>query len=216
MLLFGIEGGDSVRSVMVRPERCIGCRHCEVACALEHSQSKELFSMFSEEPVSVPRIRVEVGVDLLTFPNRCRHCNPAPCMQVCPTGALYRDDDTDSVVVDYKKCISCAACAIACPFGIIRFEKVYHVHINREVNAKCDNCIDRQREGKEPACVEACKTGALEFGDINELIRVSRKDFTVRLLKSQGAEVEVPKIPENISAFRGIMKKVSEEGVLGD
>jgi len=61
--------------------------------------------------------------------------------------------------------------------------------------------------------VEACKTGALEFGEINELIRVSRKDFTVRMTKSQGAEVEVPKIPENIKAFRGVLEKLASEGL---
>ena len=101
---------------------------------------------------------------------------------------------------------------MACPFGIIRFERVYQVKFKREVNAKCDGCIERQKEGRIPACVEACKTGALEFGETNELIRVSRKDFTVRMLKSQGTEVEVPKVPENIKAFRDIMTKVAEMG----
>ena len=196
--------------VFIDPTRCIGCRHCEVACALEHSQSKTLFSMFEEVPLSKPRIHVEVGINFLTFPNRCRHCDPAPCMQVCPTEAIYRDEETGSVLVHYEKCINCGVCAIACPFGIIQFERVYQVKFNREVNAKCDNCIDREREGKEPACVEACKTGALTFGSVNELIRVSRKDFTIRMLKSQGAEVEVPKVPENIRAFRDIMVKVAE------
>ncbi|MCD6427352.1 MAG: hypothetical protein J7L03_04570 [Caldisericaceae bacterium] len=52
----------------------------------------------------------------------------------------------------------------------------------------------------------------MEFGETNELIRVSRKDFTVRMLKSQGTEVEVPKVPENIKAFRDIMTKVAEMG----
>ncbi|PIV55807.1 MAG: 4Fe-4S ferredoxin [Caldiserica bacterium CG02_land_8_20_14_3_00_36_38] len=202
-----------MKGVLVRPERCIGCRHCEVACALEHSQSKDLFIMLREIPLSEPRIHVEVGINFLTFPNRCRHCDPAPCMQVCPTNALERDEATGSVVVNYNKCISCTACAIACPFGVIQFKEVYQVKLKREVNAKCDNCMDRQLEGRVPACVEACKTGALEFGEINELIRVSRKDFTVRMTKSQGAEVEVPKIPENIKAFRGVLEKLASEGL---
>ncbi len=201
-----------MKTVLVRPERCIGCRHCEVACAIEHSQSKDLFGMLEEVPISKPRIHVEVGINFLTFPNRCRHCDPAPCMQVCPTDAIYRDEETGSVLVNYEKCIHCEACAMACPFGIIRFERVYQVKFKREVNAKCDGCIERQKEGRIPACVEACKTGALEFGETNELIRVSRKDFTVRMLKSQGTEVEVPKVPENIKAFRDIMTKVAEMG----
>ncbi len=201
-----------MKTVFVNPEKCIGCRHCEVACAIEHSQSKDLFKMFEEVPLSEPRIHVEVGVNFLTFPNRCRHCDPAPCMQVCPTGALHRDEETGSVLVNYNSCIGCAMCAMVCPFDIITFNKVWNVNFDHEVNAKCDHCIDRQREGREPACVEACKTGALEFGEVNDLIRAARKDFTVRMTKSAGAEVEVPKVPVNVQSFRDIMAQVSAIG----
>jgi carbon-monoxide dehydrogenase iron sulfur subunit len=199
-----------MKTVFVRPELCIGCRHCEVACAIEHAESKKLFDAVTEERRSQPRIYVETGIHYLTFPNRCRHCDPAPCMQVCPTEALVRDQETGSVVVDYGRCIGCAVCAMACPFGIIRFQPVRQLDTGREVNAKCDNCIGRQKDGKIPACAEACKTGALEFGDANELIRTSRKDFTLRLIKSEGTEVDVPKIPANIRAFRAIMGELAE------
>jgi len=199
-----------MKTVFVRPELCVSCRHCEVACAIEHSESKKLFDTIHEEKISKPRIHVEVGINYLTFPNRCRHCDPAPCMQVCPTEALYRDQETGSVVVDYGKCIDCAVCAMACPFGIIHFQRVFQLDSNREVNAKCDNCIERQKNGKIPACAEACKTGALEFGDADDLIRVSRKDFTTRLIKSEGTDVEVPKIPANVRAFRAIMAELAE------
>lgn len=199
-----------MKGIMINVERCIGCRHCEIACSIEHSQSKDAFKMINETPKPASRIFVEVGINFLTFPNRCRHCEPAPCMQVCPTNALQRDEKTDSVLVNYGKCISCTACAIACPFGIIQFKELYGV--DRIVNAKCDNCIGRQMSGEIPACVEACKTGALEFGDMNELIRTSRKDFTVRLIKSKGTEVEVPKIPENIKLFRNFLEKIAREG----
>ncbi|WP_163327765.1 4Fe-4S dicluster domain-containing protein [Desulfurobacterium thermolithotrophum] len=171
-----------MNTVLVNSERCIGCKHCEIACAIEHSLSKDLFSMLSEEVISKPRIHVEVGKDLLTFPNKCRHCNPAPCMEVCPTYAISRDEKTESVLVDPAKCIACSMCAIACPFGIITFEKTYTVR--RCVNVKCDNCIDRQKEGKKPACVEACKTGALIFGDVNDLIRERREEVTKMVTKT--------------------------------
>ncbi len=199
-----------MKTVFVRPELCVGCRHCEVACAIEHAESRTLFDAIHEEKISKPRIHVEVGINYLPFPNRCRHCNPAPCMQVCPTEALYRDQETSSVVVDYGKCIDCAVCAMACPFGIIHFQKVHQLDTGREVNAKCDNCIERQKIGKIPACAEACKTGALEFGDADDLIRVSRKDFTMRVIKSEGTDVEVPKLPANIRAFRAIMAELAE------
>jgi len=199
-----------MKTVFVRPALCIGCRHCEVACAIEHSETGILFSAIHEEKISHPRIHVEVGENYLTFPNRCRHCDPAPCMQVCPTGALYREPETGSVVVAYDRCIDCAVCAMACPFGIIQFQKVYQLDTNREVNAKCDNCINRQIAGTIPACAEACKTGALEFGETNELIRTSRKDFTLRMLKSGGTDTEGTQIPANIRAFRAIIEAMAK------
>jgi carbon-monoxide dehydrogenase iron sulfur subunit len=130
-------------------------------------------------------------------------------MQVCPTDALVRDRPTGSVIVQYPLCIGCTVCAMACPFGIITFHRVSQLAADREVNAKCDNCIERLRAGKIPACAEACKTGALEFGDANDLIRTSRKDFTLRMLKSEGTDVEVPRIPENVRAFRAILKELA-------
>ena len=203
-----------MKTVFVHPERCIGCRHCEMACAIEHSKSQDLFGILFETPRSKPRIHVELGIDFMTFPNRCRHCDPAPCMQVCPTGALHRDVETGSVLVNYNTCIGCAMCAMVCPFDIISFDQVWSIHLDHEVNTKCDHCIDRQRAGNIPACVEACKTGALEFGDANDIIRSSRKDFTVRTTLALKGE-EAPSLPPNIEAFRDIMAKVSQFGTLG-
>ncbi len=199
-----------MKTVFVRPEKCIGCRHCEAACAVEHSQTQNLFEMLKEKPVSRPRIHVENGLNFLTFPNRCRHCDPAPCMQVCPADALYRNEANDSVLINYNKCIGCEACAIACPFGIIEFHNVYQVDLPRNVNAKCDNCIDRQNQNIEPACVEACKTGALVYGEINDLIRNDRKDFTIRILQSSTSDIEISGVPDNIKTYRNIMKQVAE------
>jgi len=198
-----------MKTVFVRQELCVGCRHCEIACAIEHSLNKDLFLAIHEKKPSKPRIHIETVDNYQTFPNRCRHCDPAPCMQVCPTGALYRDDITGSVLVNYGRCIGCAVCAMACPFGIIEFQQVYQLDTEREVNAKCDDCIQRQKEGKIPACAEACKTGALEFGDANDLIRTSRTDFTTKLIRSQGTDVTVPTIPEHISAYKAVMEKIA-------
>ena len=201
-----------MKTVFVQPEKCIGCRHCEIACAVEHSPGKNLLGMLEEIPRSRPRIHVETGPDFLTFPNRCRHCDPAPCMQVCPTDALYRDEATGSVLINYGKCIKCEVCSMACPFGIIEFHNVFQVQFSHGVNAKCDNCIDRQEAEQIPACVEACKTDALLYGEINDLLKNSRKDFTMRVLKSQNAESDIPKIPAEILAYRNIMAKIAEIG----
>lgn len=198
-----------MKTVFVRPELCIGCRHCEVACAVSHAEQKDIIGATGEKKKSQPRIFVETGPSYKTFPNRCRHCDPAPCMQVCPTGALVRDAPTGSVGIAYPRCIGCAVCAMACPFGIIRFGPVRQLDTDREVNAKCDNCLERQKDGMIPACAWACKTGALEFGDANDLVRTSRKDFTTRLVLSEGKGAEVTALPANIRAFRAIMEELA-------
>jgi carbon-monoxide dehydrogenase iron sulfur subunit len=85
-----------MKTVFIQPELCIGCRQCELACAVEHSASKDETAAFLESPVPRTRIHVEPGpVSSTAFPNRCRHCNPAPCIQVCPTGAMARDAEYD-------------------------------------------------------------------------------------------------------------------------
>ena len=111
-----------MRTVFVNPERCIGCRQCEIACAVEHSQSKDLFQAILEVPKPTSRMHVVPGLHLSTsFPNKCRHCDPAPCMSICPTGAISRDAEMGMVVIDERKCITCAMCAMVCPFDVLTF-----------------------------------------------------------------------------------------------
>lgn len=109
-----------------------------------------------------------------SFPNRCRHCNPAPCEQVCPTGAISRDVEEDLVLVDVHNCIACAMCAMVCPFDAVTFYPQADGVPVRIVATKCDGCIERVQRGREPACVEVCKVDALVFGELNELIAAGR------------------------------------------
>lgn len=100
----------------------------------------------------------------------CLHCGDAPCAEVCPTWALYIDRD-GAVVLDEEACIGCMMCAIACPFGIPRFDPRTNTMV------KCDLCTDRRRRGKQPACVEHCPADAIIFGEVNEIaarIRVEK------------------------------------------
>lgn len=153
-----------MKTVVVRPERCVSCMQCRFQCAVAHSRSKsEYFSHF-EEILSKPRIHIVMIENSFSFPNKCRHCDPAPCESACITKAVYRESKTNIVLINPDKCINCGMCAMACPFGVIR----YHVYPNRKIAAhKCDQCILRQSEGDEPACVSACKVGALSFEDVN-------------------------------------------------
>lgn len=163
-------------TVFVDPQRCIGCRQCEFACAVEHSVSKDPLLAFLEEPVPRSRVHVEPGpVPTTAFPNKCRHCDPAPCERVCPTGAITRDDGNGVVLVEAERCIGCAMCAVVCPFDVLTFHETASSAPERTaVAVKCDGCIDRVSRGEEPACVEVCKVDALMFGDLNELVASGR------------------------------------------
>ena len=152
-----------MKQVVVHPERCVGCMQCQVACAVAHSEAKQLVPALFESPRSRPRIHVGAGRYSEGFPNRCRHCDPAPCMLACLPGAITRVADTATVMINVDTCINCASCAMACPFGVIRYHEDRSAPAGKTVAVKCDNCLVRQREGAIPACVEACLTGALTF-----------------------------------------------------
>ena len=198
-----------MKTVFVNAEKCTGCRHCEIACAIEHSAHRDLLSILDDDPQPQPRISVGLGIDFMTFPNRCRHCDPAPCHRICPTGAMYRDEEFGSVLVKEDICISCAMCAMVCPFSAIAFYKPPTT--NTLVTHKCDDCIDRQKDGRQPACVEACKTDALIFGEINEIISGSKQDIVIKITKDIKG-IESSEVPENIRMFQTIREKIAHFG----
>ena len=206
-----------MKTVFIHPERCIGCKQCEAACAVAHSQSKSLFWAGFETPLPKPRIHAEPGLSINTsFPNKCRHCNPAPCQFACPTGAISRPGDfNDIVVIEARKCIACGMCAMVCPFDVITYFASAAAPEKTSVALKCDHCIERQRLGDSPACAEACKVGALEFGEINELAKAARVHYSERVLQAVAEEGIQPTIgytakqPESIEAWRGWGKAVS-------
>lgn len=183
-----------MKSVFVNPERCIGCLQCELACAVEHSASKAEAVAFAETPLPRKRVHVEVGpVPTFAFPNRCRHCDPAPCLLVCPTGAITRDDDYGVVLVDPARCIGCAMCAVVCPFDVLTFHPLAGgPGPGVAVAVKCDGCIDRLRRGAEPACAEICKVDALVYGELNDLVAAGRLRETGAVLAAAGATPTVP------------------------
>ncbi len=175
-----------MQTVFVNPERCIGCLQCEIACAVEHSSSGELALSFLEIPVPRKRVHVEAGpVPTTAYPNKCRHCDPAPCQRVCPTGAITREGDL--VLVDAKRCIGCAMCAVVCPFDVVTFYPLAGgLAPEAPVAVKCDGCEARVGRGETPACVESCKVGALVYGDINELVKSGRLRESGSVLAATG------------------------------
>jgi len=207
-----------MKTVFVNLERCIGCKQCQIACAVEHSESKSLFQAIAEDRKPHPRVLVAPGISMDTsYPNKCRHCDPAPCMTVCPTGAISRDESTESVVVDADKCISCAMCAMVCPFDVITFYPSHEAVLDKPVAIKCDHCVDRQREGRIPACVEACKVGALVFGDINELVKAARTELAKSVSVGIGGAVEdieaaTVRLPPNVEVWRDLGRIITQVG----
>lgn len=194
-----------MRTVFVHPERCIGCKQCEAACAVAHSQSKNLFWSVFESPSPKARIHTEPGLSLNTsFPNKCRHCDPAPCLATCPTAAIHRAADLPEVVViDEHKCIACGMCAMVCPFDVISYHASMHAPERTAVATKCDQCIERLREGQIPACVEACKVGALAYGEINELVKTARTHYSELVSAAVGrVPDEVQELPGQIESWR--------------
>lgn len=204
-------------TVFVDPQRCIGCLQCEFACAVEHSHTRDPVAAFGEVPVPRKRVHVQAGPRPNTaFPNKCRHCDPAPCQQVCPTGAIHRDASHDAVLIDAGKCIACAMCAMVCPFDVITYHALPNGagngHVTpRIVAVKCDSCIDRQRAGDIPACVEVCKVGALKFGDINDIVAAGQRRETAAVLAATSAE-PMPAAPDPLGAWRELGATVGHPG----
>ncbi|MFC1963805.1 4Fe-4S dicluster domain-containing protein [Chloroflexota bacterium] len=147
-----------MKKVYVKEEACISCRLCEVYCRLAHSQSKDLIKAFKREtPPSLSRIRMEKN-GIVSFSVRCQHCEDAPCVSTCLTGALSRDPSTNLVIVDEEKCMGCWTCILVCPFGAIRQDT------GRGKIAKCDLCQGEE----EPACVAHCPNEALIYAEVDE------------------------------------------------
>ena len=149
--------------------KCIGCKSCEIACAVEHSQSKNIFSAIKESPLPRKRVKTEhVGNQIISL--HCQHCEDAPCVKACMSGALSKDKETGATLHDKEKCVGCWMCVMTCPFGVIVRDIENHIAV------KCDLCPDRE----DYACVVACPTGALFAG--------TEKEFKERIKKRKGVQ----------------------------
>ncbi len=136
--------------------KCIGCHACTVACKSEH-----------DVPIGVNRTWVKY-IEKGEFPDtrrlfsvmRCNHCADAPCVEICPTEALYTRKD-GIVDFDDRRCISCKACTQACPYDAL------YIHPDTMTAAKCNYCSHRTDIGLEPACVIVCPEHAIISGDMD-------------------------------------------------
>ncbi len=161
-----------MKEVFVHLDRCQGCRSCQLACAVAKSKSKTLFGAITETPRPGYRIYIERG-NGLNVPLTCRHCDPAPCLEACIAGALYRDEQG---LVRRRKdnCVACWTCIMVCPYGVISRGK------EPKIAVKCDRC----HKLDIPACVQACPTRALVFCEAETFGAEIRKNAAGWLARS--------------------------------
>ncbi|MFH1136186.1 MAG: 4Fe-4S dicluster domain-containing protein [Pseudomonadota bacterium] len=131
----------------------------------------------------------------------CNHCDSPPCVRVCPTQATWKRENDGIVVIDMHRCIGCRFCMAGCPYGSRSFNWSDPRPFIKETNPtyptrmkgvveKCNFCVERLAKGLFPACVEACKSGALTFGDLESpsstVRELLRKHHTIRRKPSLG------------------------------
>lgn len=156
--------------------KCVGCSDCVIACQMENNVPLGFCRDWVVE--SVHGTYPQVGLELRS--ERCNHCENAPCVRCCPTGASHIVEG-GVVLVTPGKCIGCGACIQACPYD------ARYSHPDGYVD-KCTFCNHRITEGLNPACVSVCPTKCMYFGDLDDANSDISKVLATRKYKSLAPE----------------------------
>ncbi len=140
--------------LFINPEKCTGCRICEIVCSIHH-----------EKVFNPTRARIQIikwDMSGIYIPMVCQQCESPVCETVCPMGAIYRDEKTGAVLINYDLCIGCKLCVAHCPFGGVVIDKDSKVK-------KCDLC-----DG-DPLCVKNCEPQAIQYLEASTINFLKRK-----------------------------------------
>ncbi|MGN6374058.1 MAG: 4Fe-4S dicluster domain-containing protein [Sphingomonas sp.] len=181
---------------------CIGCKACEVACKEWNNLPADNVGLTGQSYDNTGALSantwrhvnfIEKADDLgvrendqqpfqsgwLMMSDVCKHCHNAPCMEACPTGALFKTE-FDTVVVQQDICNGCGYCVPACPFGVVDLSA-----LDGKAH-KCTLCYDRLKGGLEPACAKSCPTDSIQFGELGDLQEKARQ--RVETLHERGVD----------------------------
>ncbi|MGC8780979.1 MAG: 4Fe-4S dicluster domain-containing protein [Anaerolineae bacterium] len=156
-------------AMLIDISRCTGCGNCQRACIAAnnlHPTGEQLGQLSAQTFTFIQRYDFEGGKTRFVK-RQCMHCVDAACASACPVAALYKTPE-GPIAYRADRCLGCRYCMVSCPFNIPRFE--WDKGVTPEIR-KCMFCIERQREGKLPACAEHCPSGALKVGTRGELLR---------------------------------------------
>jgi len=170
-------------AILFDATKCIGCRGCQIACkqwnelkavnTVNRGTYENPLDLSANTWLTIRFVEEAEGnsVGWLFSRRSCMHCTEAVCIEVCPSGALYHNQ-YGFVTYDKDKCIGCGYCSQYCPFNVPRLDASRITGVGKI--GKCTLCttpgLDRLSVGQEPACVKTCPTGALVFGDRDELV----------------------------------------------
>ena len=197
--------------MLIDLKKCIGCHACTTACKEAHGTRPgvQRAHVVREFEGTYPNVR-KTSVPML-----CMHCENAPCIEICPTGASFKRED-GIVAINKDECIGCKSCMSACPYDARHFSEDENGYFGAELNEyeelmyptmpagtvdKCTFCADRidADAGQVQACVAACPTLARVFGDLEEIKAEAEAKGGYQLLPEEGTNPSVWYLPFTVT-----------------
>jgi Fe-S-cluster-containing dehydrogenase component len=213
---------------------CVGCHACVVSCKEWNTGGYGApladADAYGDAPLGAWLNRIhtfevtppDAPAQIVHFPKSCLHCEDAPCVTVCPTGASYKRSEDGIVLVDESMCIGCGLCAWACPYGAREMDPV------AQVMKKCTLCVDRiyneniAQIDRVPSCVRTCPANARHYGDFadpqSNVSRMSAERGGFDLMPEMGTKPVnkyLPPRPKQQSGAQGGQLTEEVPGFLG-